>query len=49
MKIGAFLMPNHPPGRDFAEGHYHPLDTIEYYEEIGFEEAWVGCHYTVPR
>ena len=49
MKVGAFLMPNHPPERDFAEGHYHNLDTLEYYDSIGFEEAWIGCHYTVPR
>jgi len=49
MKVGAFLMPNHPPQRDFAEGHYHNLDTLEYYDKIGFSEAWVGCHYTVPR
>jgi len=49
MKVGAFLMPNHPPERDFAEGHYHNLDTLEYYDEIDFEEAWIGCHYTVPR
>ncbi len=49
MKIGAFLMPNHPPGRDFAEGHYHNLDSLEFFDSIGFEEAWIGCHYTVPR
>jgi alkanesulfonate monooxygenase SsuD/methylene tetrahydromethanopterin reductase-like flavin-dependent oxidoreductase (luciferase family) len=49
MKIGTFMMPNHPPGRDFAQGHYHNLDYLEFLDEIGFEEAWIGCHYTVPR
>ncbi len=49
MKIGTFMMPNHPPGRDFAEGHYHNLDYLEFLDGIGFEEAWIGCHYTVPR
>ncbi|MBT6441356.1 MAG: LLM class flavin-dependent oxidoreductase [Alphaproteobacteria bacterium] len=49
MKVGAFLMPNHPVGRDFAEGHYHNLEYIAWLDEVGYEEAWVGCHYTVPR
>ena len=42
-------MPNHPVGRDFAEGHYHNLEYVTWLDEVGYEEAWVGCHYTVPR
>ncbi len=49
MKVGTFLMPNHPPNRDFAEGHYHNLEYLQFLDSIGFEEAWIGCHYTVPR
>jgi alkanesulfonate monooxygenase SsuD/methylene tetrahydromethanopterin reductase-like flavin-dependent oxidoreductase (luciferase family) len=49
MKVGAFLMPNHPPGRDFAEGHYHNLDYLEFLDRAGFHEAWIGEHYTAPR
>ena len=48
MDVGAFMMPNHPPGRDFGEGHEHDLDTLAFLDRIGFAEAWIGCHYTVP-
>jgi len=49
MKLGAFLMPNHPPDRDYAEGHYHNLDYLSFLDTTGFHEAWIGEHYTVPR
>jgi alkanesulfonate monooxygenase SsuD/methylene tetrahydromethanopterin reductase-like flavin-dependent oxidoreductase (luciferase family) len=43
------MMPNHPPGRDYAEGHYHNLDYLEFLDGIGFTEAWIGEHFTVKR
>ncbi|MEC9248587.1 MAG: LLM class flavin-dependent oxidoreductase [Pseudomonadota bacterium] len=49
MKLGAFLMPNHPPGRDYSEGHYHNLEYLSFLDSTGFHEAWIGEHYTVPR
>lgn len=49
MQLGAFMMPNHPPHRGFAEGHYHDLDYLEFLDKAGFAEAWIGAHYTVPR
>jgi len=49
MKLGAFLMPNHPPERGYAEGHYHNLEYLSFLDSEGFHEAWVGEHYTVPR
>ncbi|MEG4320464.1 MULTISPECIES: LLM class flavin-dependent oxidoreductase [unclassified Microcoleus] len=47
MKIGVFMMPGHPPGRDYAEGHYHNLDYLEFLDKAGCREAWIGEHYTV--
>ena len=49
MKLGAFLMPNHPRERDYAEGHYHNLEYLSFLDSSGFHEAWIGEHYTVPR
>ena len=49
MKIGKFMMPNHPLGRDYAEGHYHNLDYLEFLDGIGFTEAWIGEHFSVER
>jgi alkanesulfonate monooxygenase SsuD/methylene tetrahydromethanopterin reductase-like flavin-dependent oxidoreductase (luciferase family) len=43
------MMPNHPPHRDYAEGHYHNLDYLEFLDKAGFHEAWIGEHYTIPR
>ena len=42
-------MPNHPPERDYAEGHYHNLEYLSFLDSSGFHEAWIGEHYTVPR
>jgi alkanesulfonate monooxygenase SsuD/methylene tetrahydromethanopterin reductase-like flavin-dependent oxidoreductase (luciferase family) len=49
MKVGVFMMPNHPPDRDFSEGHEHDLDYLQFLDGLGYEEAWIGCHFTIPR
>jgi alkanesulfonate monooxygenase SsuD/methylene tetrahydromethanopterin reductase-like flavin-dependent oxidoreductase (luciferase family) len=49
MELGMFFMPNHPPHRAYAEGHAHNLDTLEFADRIGFDEAWVGQHFTARR
>jgi alkanesulfonate monooxygenase SsuD/methylene tetrahydromethanopterin reductase-like flavin-dependent oxidoreductase (luciferase family) len=48
MKIGAFMMPAHPPNRSLADGHYHDLDTISFLDKLGYEEVWIGEHYNLP-
>ena len=30
MKLGTFMMPNHPPHRSFAEGHDHDLNYLSF-------------------
>lgn len=49
MKLGAFMMPNNPPDRGIATGHYHNLDYISFIDKLGLSEVWIGEHYTVPR
>ena len=46
MKLGAFLMPSHPPERSIGEGHALDLEELERLDSFGFEEAWIGEHFT---
>ena len=46
MKFGAFLMPSHPPERAIRDGQLRDLKDIEKLESFGFEEAWIGEHFT---
>ncbi len=46
MKLGAFLMPSHPPERSVSEGQTLDLEELERLDSFGFEEAWLGEHFT---
>ena len=46
MKFGAFLMPTHPPERSIRDGQCWDLDDLERLDALGFEEAWIGEHFT---
>ena len=46
MKLGAFLMPSHPPERSVSEGQTLDLEELERLDSFGFEEAWIGEHFT---
>ncbi|HJY79518.1 MAG TPA: LLM class flavin-dependent oxidoreductase, partial [Candidatus Binatia bacterium] len=48
MKAGVFMMPSHPPERDFYAGHQWDLEHLELCDKLGFHEAWVGEHFTAP-
>ena len=48
MKIGLFVMPMHPPGRDLLAAHRWDLDVIQLADELGYAEAWIGEHFCVP-
>jgi alkanesulfonate monooxygenase SsuD/methylene tetrahydromethanopterin reductase-like flavin-dependent oxidoreductase (luciferase family) len=47
MRFGTLNTPSHPAGRDYAAGHFHNLDYLEFLDRIGAYEAWIGSHYTV--
>jgi len=49
MKLGTFMMPNHPPHRSFSDGHEHDLDYLVFLDRLGFDEAWIGEHFTTLR
>jgi alkanesulfonate monooxygenase SsuD/methylene tetrahydromethanopterin reductase-like flavin-dependent oxidoreductase (luciferase family) len=46
MKYGMFLMPLHPPERVAADAYDYDLDSLVLADELGFNEAWVGEHFT---
>lgn len=48
MKYGMFMMPSHPPERDLVEAHEWDLDCLELADQLGFNEAWIGEHFTSP-
>jgi alkanesulfonate monooxygenase SsuD/methylene tetrahydromethanopterin reductase-like flavin-dependent oxidoreductase (luciferase family) len=46
MRYGYFMMPLHPPGSDPAATLQLDLEQIDRLDELGFEEAWIGEHFT---
>ena len=48
MKYGLFMMPSHPPERDLFQAHQWDLDCLSLADELGFDEAWIGEHFTSP-
>ena len=48
MKYGLFMMPSHPPERNIYDAHQWDLDYLALCDELGFDEAWIGEHFTSP-
>jgi alkanesulfonate monooxygenase SsuD/methylene tetrahydromethanopterin reductase-like flavin-dependent oxidoreductase (luciferase family) len=46
VRFGAFLMPSHPPERGIRDGQHWDLADLERLDALGFEEAWIGEHFT---
>jgi alkanesulfonate monooxygenase SsuD/methylene tetrahydromethanopterin reductase-like flavin-dependent oxidoreductase (luciferase family) len=46
MKFCALLMPSHPPERSIGDGVRLDLDELERLDALGFEEVWIGEHFT---
>ena len=46
MNLGALLMPSHPPERSIRDGQCWDLEELERLDALGFEEAWIGEHFT---
>ena len=46
MRAGYFTMPLHPPGSDLAETLESDLKQLEFLDQLGFSEAWIGEHFT---
>jgi alkanesulfonate monooxygenase SsuD/methylene tetrahydromethanopterin reductase-like flavin-dependent oxidoreductase (luciferase family) len=48
MKLGLFMMPTHPPERDLLAGHEWDLEVLRAADRLGYDEAWIGEHFTSP-
>jgi len=46
MRFGALLMPSHPPERSIRDGQRWDLRDLERLDALGFDEAWIGEHFT---
>ena len=46
MQVGYFAMPLHPPGADPGLTMEEDLQQLVTLERLGFEEAWIGEHFT---
>ena len=48
MKFGFFMMPVHHPEKGLARTIKEDMETIVLADRLGFDEAWIGEHFTVP-
>lgn len=48
MRFGLFSMPNRPPGADIYQVIRQQLDVLEHADDVGYAEAWLGEHNTLP-
>lgn len=46
MNLGFFTMPLHPPGSDVTETLSSDLEQLVTLDKLGFDEAWIGEHFT---
>jgi len=46
MKLGLFSMPCHPPRRPHAQTFDEDLELLVLADQLGYDEAWIGEHYT---
>ena len=48
MKVGIFMMPVHPPEKDRTECFEEDLELVVLADRLGYTEAWIGQHFSVP-
>jgi alkanesulfonate monooxygenase SsuD/methylene tetrahydromethanopterin reductase-like flavin-dependent oxidoreductase (luciferase family) len=46
MKLALFMMPIHDPKRDYHTTLMEDVETVVLADRLGYEEVWVGEHYT---
>jgi alkanesulfonate monooxygenase SsuD/methylene tetrahydromethanopterin reductase-like flavin-dependent oxidoreductase (luciferase family) len=48
MQLGMFMMPYHRPGCDLHQALLDDVETAVHADRVGFDELWVGEHYSAP-
>jgi alkanesulfonate monooxygenase SsuD/methylene tetrahydromethanopterin reductase-like flavin-dependent oxidoreductase (luciferase family) len=46
VKLGLFMMPMHPPEKPHADAYDLDVQTLVAADRLGYDEAWVGEHFT---
>ena len=46
MRLGLFMMPLHPSYRPIADAYDRDIDQLVLADRLGFDEAWIGEHFT---
>jgi len=46
MRLGTFMMPLHPPGKNYVQSLREDREAIILADELGYDEAYVGEHVT---
>jgi alkanesulfonate monooxygenase SsuD/methylene tetrahydromethanopterin reductase-like flavin-dependent oxidoreductase (luciferase family) len=46
MKLGMFMMPFHSTGRSYPEMYAEDIEAVVLADRCGFDEVWVGEHYS---
>ncbi len=44
MQFGMFMQPSHPPEVSIYDGIQQDLQIIEWLDELGYSEVWIGEH-----
>jgi alkanesulfonate monooxygenase SsuD/methylene tetrahydromethanopterin reductase-like flavin-dependent oxidoreductase (luciferase family) len=48
MRIGALLTLSHPPEWSAVDGQQWDVREIRRLDRVGFDEVWIGEHFTAP-
>ena len=48
MEFGLFMMPVHDPKKGLQRTIKEDMDTVVLADKLGFHEAWIGEHHTIP-
>lgn len=48
MNFGLFMMPVHYPGKGLPKTIKEDMNTVIQADKLGFDEAWIGEHFTIP-
>ena len=46
MRLGLFMMPLHPPTRDYHEMLEEDLEAVLEADRLGFDDVWIGEHFS---
>jgi len=46
LRAGIFLAPFHPLDEDPTEALHRDLELVEFLDQVGFDEAWIGEHHS---